>query len=133
MKNWMYNRFMPQYLKGFYFKYLGLLTLTKLWFYLLVNSLTSSFKKSNSLTFWMSISQYSICSSSILLSFPLTFYHFYSFQTIFIFYFPSANLASILFDFFSDFSFHYSLKEVPSLSGFLCAFSWSWEMYLSDK
>ena len=83
--------------------YLGFLTLTKFWFHLLVNSSTSSFKKLNSLTFQISISQYSICTCSILLSSLLTFYHFIF--KLSIFYLLSANIASILSSSLPEFFF----------------------------
>ena len=49
-----------------------ILTLTKFWPDLLVNSWTSSFQKLNSLTFQIPISQHSICTCFMLLSFLLT-------------------------------------------------------------
>ena len=80
-----------QCFKVFYFKQLGLLTSMKLWIHLLVNSSASSFKKINTLTFTISISQYSICTCSILLKLvsPI-FYQVFMFSpndiTIFLFH-----------------------------------------------
>ena len=78
-KSWIYNLFMPH--KQYNIQFKGFLlqvaraypTLTKFWLHLLVDSSTASFKKLNSLTLQISISQYSVCNCSILLSFPLTF------------------------------------------------------------
>ena len=75
-------------------------------FYL--NSSASSFRKLNSLTFQIFISQYFICTCSIF--FPLTILTFFtSFQQIL--------LQSCSFQFL-NFSFHYSLNKVLSFSGF---------------
>ena len=134
MKNWMYNLFMPykQYSKVFCLKWLGLLTLTKLWLHLFVNYSACSFRKLNSLTFSISISQYSICTCSILLSFALRFWQFCSFIfTLFIFLLPfrKPRFKSIFLNFI-----YYSQNEALSFSEFLvciachevekCSFSW---------
>ena len=102
-----------QYSKVSYFKWLGLLTLTKFWIHLLVNSSTSSFKNINSLTSKISISQYSICTYSILLSVHL---HFNIFVALFSNYSFSTSLQQAFLqscsDLFLSFSFHYSLNKV---------------------
>ena len=122
MKNWEYNLFKSHELcsKVFCFKYLGLLTLSKFWLRILVNSSASSFKELNSLTFQISISQYFVCTYSILLSFPLTFNIF---AVLFSNYSFSTSLQQTLIQSYShlflNFCFHYSLNNVPSFSGFL--------------
>ena len=102
------------YSKVSYFKWLGLLTLTKFWIHLLVNSSTSSFKNINSLTSKISISQYSICTYSILLCVHL---HFNIFIALFSNYSFSTSLQQAFLqscsDLFLSFSFHYSLNKVP--------------------
>ena len=87
--------------------------------------LPSSFKELSPLTLLISISQYSTCTCSTLLRFLVTFEYLFSFIfKLFILYFSSANLTSILFISFSDF-FVFSLlafsllNEVSSFSCFL--------------
>ena len=70
---------------------------------------------SKSLTFQISIFQYSICTCSILLSFLLTFYV----QTIHFLLPFSKSCFNLVLVLFLHFSFHYSLNKVPSFSDFL--------------
>ena len=102
--------------------------------HLLANSSNSSLKKLNLLTLWISISQYSICICSTLLSFPLTFYRFCSFETIHFllpfskhcFNLIKKNILIFIYLFF--FSFLPKWSIYLHFLVFLCALTSSWEM-----
>ena len=111
MKSWIDDLFVPHkqhFFKIHCFKYIGLLRFTKIWLHLLVNLSTSTFRKFNLLIFSISISQYSICSCFMLLSFPWAFEDFCSFIfKLLIFYFHLENLTSMLFILFKSFYFYF--------------------------
>ena len=120
MKNWVCSLFIPhkQYSKVFYFKELGLLTLTKFWLHLRVNYSTFSFKKVKLINF--TNIYFSIFHLYLLhiIKFPFNILTFY-FQTIHFLLPFSKSCFNLVLVLSLHFSFHYSLNKVPSFSGFL--------------